>query len=98
MKKALLLATALSFCLPATAEAQGIAVYDNSGTLQLISQVKNTLQQIKQGEQIIAQATATYNSLSKLTNTANFASILNNPNVSQLLPNGEFQLDGGFGR
>ena len=88
MKKALLLATALSFCLPATAEAQGIAVYDNSSTLQLISQVKNTLQQIQQGEQVIAQATATYNSLSKLTNTANFASILNNPNVSQLLPNG----------
>jgi type IV secretion system protein VirB5 len=88
MKNALLLTAAMIFCLPATAGAQGIAVYDNSSTLQLISQVKNTLQQIQQGEQIINQAAQTYQSLSKLTNTANFASILNDANISKLLPSG----------
>ena len=87
-KKAVLLVAVVSIGLPATAQAQGILVHDNASTIQLIAQVKNTLQQIQQGEQIIGQATATYNSLSKLTNTANFASILNNPNIGQLLPAG----------
>jgi type IV secretion system protein VirB5 len=86
--KAVLLGAVMAIGVPASAHAQGILVHDNASTIQLIAQVKNTLQQIQQGEQIISQATATYNSLSKLTNTANFASILNNPNVSQLLPNG----------
>ncbi|MEO5598866.1 MAG: type IV secretion system protein [Novosphingobium sp.] len=88
MKKALFLAAVMTICVPATAGAQGIAVYDNSSTLQLISQVKNTLQQIQQGEQMINQATQTYQSFAKLTNTANFANILNNANVNQLLPSG----------
>jgi len=81
-------AAALVFSVPGAAGAQGIPVYDNTSTIQLIAQVKNTLQQIQQGEQMINQATTTYNSLSKLTNMANIASTLKNPNVTKLLPSG----------
>ena len=88
MTKARFLAAAMVLAVPGAASAQGIPVYDNTSTLQLIAQVKNTLQQIQQGEQMINQATTTYNSLSKLTNMASIAGVLNNPNVSQLLPSG----------
>lgn len=88
MKKSLLLAAVMAMGTPVAAQAQGIPVYDNTSTLQLIAQVKNTLQQIQQGEQMISQATATYNSLSKLTQAGSIAAVLNDPNVSQLLPSG----------
>lgn len=86
--KPMLMAAALVATLPATAHAQGIPVHDTQSTLQLIAQVRNTLQQIQQGEQIITQATNTFNSLSKITDVANIASVLNDRNVSQLLPSG----------
>ncbi len=87
MKKLLLLAaTAMGTTMPLAAHAQGIPVHDNASTLQLIMQVKNTLQQVHQGEQMIAQATSTFNSLSKITQTANFASVLNDANINQILP------------
>ena len=86
--KARFLAAAMALTVPSVASAQGIPVYDNTSTIQLLAQVKNTLQQIQQGEQMINQAATTYNSLSKLTNIANIAPNLNNANVTQLLPSG----------
>jgi len=93
--KTWLIVAAIGALAPATAYAQGIPVHDTAGTLQLIAQVKNSLQQIQQAEQMITQggqlvtqATNTFNSLSKLTNAANIASVLNDRNVNQLLPSG----------
>ncbi|MDE2562810.1 MAG: type VI secretion protein [Sphingomonadales bacterium] len=88
MKKAIIAAALFGTALPGAAGAQGIPVYDNANTLQMISQVKNSLEQIRQGEQAIAQAKQTFQSLSKLTDAANWAQVLNTAAVSRVLPSG----------
>ena len=85
--KTLFMAVAIDALLPTTAQAQ-MAVYDAKSTIQLVQQVKTAAQQLDQAKAAVTQATAEFNSLSKLTKAADFAAVLNDPNVSQLLPSG----------
>ncbi len=69
------------------AAAQGIPVFDSSSYLQALATVQNTVKMVEQGEQQIATATNTLNSLQKLTNVNSIASSLINTQVRNLLPN-----------
>jgi len=74
-----------AFASPAS--AQGIPVFDSSSYLQALATVQNTVKMVEQGEQQIATATSTLNSLQKITNVNSIASNLINSQVRNILPN-----------
>jgi type IV secretion system protein VirB5 len=75
---------AVWMAVPAT--AQGIPVHDEVQYLQIIQQVTNSGTQIEKAVTQIQQLETTYNSLSKITNAAGVAALLNNTAVRNLLP------------
>lgn len=68
------------------AAAQGIPVHDAIQYLQIVQQVTNSGTQIEKAVAQIQQLQTTYESLSKITNAASVASLLNNSAVRNLLP------------
>jgi type IV secretion system protein VirB5 len=82
--KMILLITLASCSTPAG--AQGIPVHDALQYLQVIQQVTNSGTQITKAVQQIQQLQTTYESLSKITNAAGIASVLNSSAVRNLLP------------
>jgi type IV secretion system protein VirB5 len=70
----------------APAEAQGIPVHDALQYVQMLEQVTNSGTQIEKAVAQIQQLETTYESLSKITNAAGVAALLNNSAVRNLLP------------
>lgn len=86
MKRWVAAATA-ALCMGAgPAGAQGIPVYDQAGYLQMLEQVKQGLQQLRQLEAQVAESKRLYDSLNQLSNVNSVADVLNNPVVRKVLP------------
>ncbi len=73
-----------AFASPAA--AQGIPVFDSTSYLQALATVQHTATMIQQGEQQIATATSTLNSLQKLTNVNSLAPQLFSSANRNILP------------
>lgn len=77
---------AASLAVTAPAAAQGIPVYDQASYLQMLEQVKQGIQQVRQLEKQVGEARRLYDSLNALSNVNSIGEALNNPLVRRVVP------------
>lgn len=86
MRKSMMAAVAVLALTTHATYAQGIPVIDKTAILRWASQLEAMKEQFDALNQQIAQAEQLYGSLNKLTNMADVASLLNNPQIRKALP------------
>lgn len=86
MRKSVMAAVAVLALSANATYAQGIPVIDKTAILRWASQLEAMKEQFDALNQQIAQAEQLYGSLNKLTNMADVASLLNNPQIRKALP------------
>jgi len=88
-------ACAMIFSLKAAA-AQGIPVVDQTSILKQIESITQLKSQLDALHQQIDQAQQLYGSLNKLTNIADVANVLNDPEIRKALPSDFVSIEGLF--
>lgn len=86
MRNSMMAAVAIVALSAGAAGAQGIPVIDKSAILKHIESITQLKSQLDALNQQITQAEQLFGSLNKLTNMADVASLLNQPEIRQALP------------
>lgn len=86
MRKSMMAAVAMLALSAGAAGAQGIPVIDKTAILRWASQLEAMKEQFDALNQQITQAEQLFGSLNKLTNMADVASLLNQPEIRKALP------------
>lgn len=88
------LATCMVATTSAMAMAQGTPVFDRTALLKHVESLKQLKSQLETMRKQLDQSEQLYGSLNKLTDTADIASILNNPAIRKALPTEFTEIEG----